>query len=165
MDDFQDALRARLERNVELEQERQDAEQQQLRDERGRAEREASRAEARSQARGRRHAELVERLQALLGQLEAEAAESVVSRSGWSESGEEFVSEVTTVRRTPRRTLLIELDRDDDEVLARWTSEVGDSIEMWRLLDFSPQLLDELVLQVVDDELWHSASRPPAFPS
>lgn len=164
MDDFQDALRARLARNVELEHERHDAEQQRLRDEQERAERDAGRAEARSQARARRHAELVERLRALLGQLEAEAAESVVSRSGFSETGEEFVTEVTTVRRTPRRTLFIELDRDDDEVLARWTSEVGDSIEMWRLLDFAPEVLDELVLQVVDDELWHSASRPPAFP-
>ncbi|MDP9021746.1 MAG: hypothetical protein M3N57_03415 [Actinomycetota bacterium] len=164
MDDFQDALRARLTRNVELEHERQNAEQQRLRDEQERAERDAGRAEARSQARARRHAELVERLRALLGQLEAEAAESVVSRSGFSETGEEFVTEVTTVRRTPRRTLFIELDRDDDEVLARWTSEVGDSIEMWRLLDFAPEVLDELVLQVVDDELWHSASRPPAFP-
>ena len=64
----------------------------------------------------------------------------------------------------PARTLSLELDRDDDEVFARWRSDVGDSLEMWRLLEFSTDMLSELVLQVVDQELWRGRTSPPPFP-
>jgi hypothetical protein len=56
------------------------------------------------------------------------------------------------------------LDRDDDEVLARWNSDVGSSLELWRLLEVEPDIITALVLQIADQELWKDATRPPPFP-
>ncbi|MDQ4130495.1 MAG: hypothetical protein M3133_05830 [Actinomycetota bacterium] len=164
MDGFEDVLKAKLARNAELALEQEQAEREA---ERMRAER-AAEAERREreveQARRARHAELVERLQRLAEQVDITSPEHLVVRSGWSASGEEFMAKVHTIQMRPSRSLLVQLDRDDDQVLVRWSSDIGESVEMWRLLEFSPDMLDELFLQAVDQELWRGRDRPPLFP-
>lgn len=163
MDDFQDRLRAKLDRNVELEQERERTREEFEEFEAARKAEEEERRRRAEQARRDRHAELVDRLQELIGTVQ-ETSENVVVRAGWSDSGEEYVTELSTVQLEPSRTLFVELDRDDDEVLARWTSDEGDAVEVWRLHEFGPDLLQELILQLVDQELWRHGSGTPAFP-
>ncbi|MDX1619591.1 MAG: hypothetical protein R3320_01275 [Nitriliruptorales bacterium] len=163
MTDFEDALRARLERNDRLAEERARAEEEMDRAaERVAAEQEREEAERRRQ-QDERHRELADRLETMVAMIRDSAPDMDV-RAGWSRSGEEYLAKFATTRKRPRRSLTIELDRDDDEVLARWHSAVGDSLELWHLLEFDVQMLEQLVLQVIDDELWSGAKRPPSFP-
>lgn len=165
MTDFQTELAARLARNAELARERADAE-----DEMDRAQRDAAEAAERrerelAQARRDRHAELVEQLTTVANGLKAASPDEFIVRLGWTQSGEEFIAKLSTRKLTPARSLLIELDRDDDEVLVRWHSDVGGALELWRLLEVKPPLLAELVLQVADQEMWKGLQAPPPFPS
>ena len=84
MADFDDALRARLERNVEVEREREDAEVLLERTERERAEEERRREQATIDARAARHAELVTHLEDLTRRLESASPQQFVSRLGWT---------------------------------------------------------------------------------
>lgn len=164
MSDFERALQAKLARNAELEREREAnlrameeyEEQKQVDEER----RQAELAEQRRQ----RHAELVEALSSATQSLKSASPDWFVVRTGWTESGEEFIAKISTRRTEPARSLFVELDRDDDEVLARWHSDVGDKLELWRLLEADPPLIHELVLQVADQDLWRTRSSPPPFP-
>lgn len=158
-------MRARLQRNEELAQERAQAEEEMDRVIEERKAEEGRRQQELQLARRARHAELVEHLKAVVSQLKQSSPETFIVRAGWSESGEEFVARVSTRGLKPARKLFVEVDRDDDEVLARWTSDVGNSIELWRLLEVSPALLTELVLQVADQELWHGRTSPPPYPT
>lgn len=165
MSDFTDALRRTLDNNEQVDAERAEQRRHQERLAEERRE-ELERQEREQQAlRDARHAELVDHLRSLLGELEASAPQSFVTRGGWTESGEEYVVKAASVQLHPKRSLFIELDRDDDEVLVRWSSSVGESIEMWRLLEFRPDMLRTLLLQLVDQSVWHDASRPPTFPA
>ena len=164
MTDFEAALQAKLARNTELAEQRAAAEVEMDRvkeEQRLAAEREASESRAAQHAR---HAELVDHLTRLLGQLKEASSDTFVVRTGWTPSGEEFIAKVSTRQLEPGRSLFIELDRDDDEVLARWTSDVGNTLELWHLLEVQPDALTELVLQVADPELWRGRSKPPPFP-
>lgn len=164
MNDFESALEAKLARNAEIAKDRADNEAAMKQWE---AQREADRrAEEQQlqQERDDRHAELARHLERVAAQLKQSAPESFVVRMGWTESGEEFVAKLSTRLLEPARSLLIELDRDDDEVLARWNSDIGSSLELWRLLEVDTAILTELVLQVADQDLWRAADRPPAFP-
>jgi len=164
MDDFQAALKQQLERNAELQRRRAEAEQEM--DRARQAAEEQARAEAQRQqdVRNQRHADLVEHLSDVARQLKAAQPESFIVRTGWTESGEEFLAKISTRQTEPSRSLLIELDRDDDQVLARWITGVGNTVELWRLLEVTPAMLAELVLQVADEPLWRSATAPPPFP-
>jgi hypothetical protein len=164
MTDFEAALRARLERNEELARERARAEEQMDRMVVERQTEEERRRRELELARQQRHAELVEHLKTVTSQLKRSSPETFIVRAGWSASGKEFITRLSTRTLEPARTLFIELDRDDDEVLARWTSDLGNSIELWRLLEVSPALLTELVLQIADQELWHGRNSPPPYP-
>jgi hypothetical protein len=165
MNDFERALQEKIARNAELAAQRRAAEHEMDRLEQDR-EAQARRREAELHAaRLTRHAELVEVIQDLTRQLRAASPEAFVVRAGWSASGEEFITKISTRLLEPARSLFVELDRDDDEVLVRWRSDVGSALELWRLLEVSPELLHELILQVADQDLWRSATRPPAFPS
>jgi hypothetical protein len=165
MTDFQENLQARLARNAELAAKRAEAEQEMDRA-KARAEEEEQRRLVRlAEARNERHAELARSCKQLADQLKASAPEQFVVRTGWTSSGEEFITKISTRQLNPGRTLFIELDRDDDEVLARWTTDVGNTIELWRLLEVTPTLLGELMLQIADQELWDRATAPPPFPS
>lgn len=164
IDDFENTLKAKLERNVEVARARQEAERELARREADRRAEEERRRQEQAAARDARHEKLVDHLQVLVGRLEEQATESVDARIGWTASGEEFVAKLTTVQLRPKRSLLIELDRDDDEVLARWHSDVGNAVEMWRLSGFTPEMLTRLVLQLVDEELWHGRTTTPPFP-
>lgn len=164
MSDFEAGLRARLERNEELARERAQAEEEIDRAVEERQAEEERRRRDLELARRQRHAELVEHLKTVTGQLKQSSPETFIVRAGWSASGEEFLARLSTRTLEPARTLFIELDRDDDEVLARWKSDIGNSIELWRLLEVSPALLTELVLQVADQELWHGRNSPPPYP-
>lgn len=164
MSDFESVLRAKLDRNAEMAEERQLAEQEMDRAERERLARQAATDQQLTADQRARHGELVDALSAAARGLKAEAPEDFVVRLGWTESGEEFIAKITTRLVTPARSLFVELDRDDDEVLARWHTDVGDSLELWRLLEVSTVLVQQLVLQVADQELWYGAARPPAFP-
>jgi hypothetical protein len=42
---------------------------------------------------------------------------------GWTQSGEEFIAKISSRTLLPARSLFVELDREDDEVLARWHSD------------------------------------------
>lgn len=164
MTDFESALASRLARNAEIAEERARAEQ-----EMDRVEREKTAAQEREErelreARRARHAELVDGLTAAAKGLKDASPEGFVVRLGWTQSGEEFIAKISTRLLEPARSLLIELDRDDDEVLARWHSDVGNALELWRLLEVTPALLQGLVLQVADQEVWRTAGRPPPFP-
>lgn len=160
MSEFEDALEATLSRNRELEERR------------ARAEAELERAREEEEARERqrvedlraRHAELAEAVRDLAARLKQARPDSFIVRSGWTESGEEFIVRISTRQMRPKRVLFIEVDRDDDEVLARWTSDLGGAIEIWRLREVSREMLAQLVLQVADDEAWRG-DRPPPFPT
>jgi len=165
MTDFQSELAARLARNAELARERAQAEEHMDRAVRERAEAEQRRKVELAEARRARHAELVEQLRTVSQGLKEASPDEFVVRLGWTESGEEFIARISTRKLTPARTLLVELDRDDDEVLARWRTDVGDALELWRLLEVDARLLAELVLQVADQALWRGAVGPPAFPA
>ncbi|MGH8901079.1 MAG: hypothetical protein ACRDYA_05205 [Egibacteraceae bacterium] len=164
MSDFEAGLRARLERNEELARERAQAEEEMDRVVEERQAEEERRQQELRLARRQRHAELVEHLKTVASQLKQSSPETFIVRAGWSASGEEFIAKLSTRTLVPSRTLFIELDRDDDEVLARWKSDIGNSIELWRLLEVSPALLTELVLQIADQEVWHGRSNPPPYP-
>lgn len=165
MSDFEAALAEQLARNAEHAQERAAAEAEL---DRIKAEREASErdeVQRRQDERNARHAELAEHLAAVSAQLKAASPEQFIVRTGWTQTGEEFLAKISTRQTTPARSLLVELDRDDDQVMARWHTDIGNAVELWRLLEVTPALLTRLVLQVADAQLWHAASAPPAFPS
>lgn len=164
MTDFESALQAKLARNAEIARERADAERAMDRARAEAEERERRRAAELAEARKVRHAELAEHLQQLATQLMQASSDAFVVRTGWTESGEEFIAKISTRGLDPARSLIVELDRDDDEVLARWSADVGNSLELWRLLEVEPPLLTELLLQVTDQDLWRGASSPPRFP-
>lgn len=164
MDDFRDALQQTLARNAQVETERREAEQERLRAEEERQQQEEEQRRREQELRNTRHADLVEHLQELLSGLSDTAGEHVVVRGGWTESGEEYVVKMSSVRMRPRRSLFLEIDRDDDEVLARWSSDVGHSVEMWRLGEVSTDMLTGLVLTLMDHQAWVDADRPPPFP-
>lgn len=159
MSDFSDALQARLSNNEELAAQRQqaEAEMERLRQEAEQAERDQD------EARNARHAELATHLKSVADQLKASKPDSFIVRTGWTESGEEFIVKLSTRQMSPKRVLFVEVDRDDDEVVARWTSDLGMAVEIWRLLEVTPAMLTEMVLQVADDAAWRG-ERPPAFP-
>lgn len=164
MTDFEDALRGRLAHNEQLAEEQQRAEREMDRAARERQEEQRRRRARRLEQQRARHTELTDHVQEVMAELEETAAEQVVVRAGWTESGEEFVAKLQTVGMDPRRSLLLELDRDDDEVLVRWRSEVGDSLERYRLTRVTTDMLDELVLSLVDQSLWQLRTGPPSFP-
>ncbi|MEE8602855.1 hypothetical protein [Euzebya tangerina] len=159
MSDFSDALQQRLSRNQKLaaEREQAEAEMDRVREE------EAQRDAALDQAKRDRHAELSAHLQVVAEQLKASKPDSFIVRTGWSASGEEYLARMKTRQMSPKRELYVEVDRDDDEVLARWTSDIGTAIEVWRLLEVTPEMITQMVLQVADDGAW-SGRRPPRFP-
>jgi hypothetical protein len=164
MGEFESALQQKLARNAELRRQRDEAEREfELFEERQReeaAQREAELAESRRV----RHGALVERLTGAAKRLKEADPEGFVVRLGWTESGEEFIAKLTSRLVEPARSLFIELDRDDDEVLIRWHSDVGNALELWRLLEVQPALLEELVLQMTDQDLWRGRTSPPPFP-
>ncbi len=160
MSEFEDALEATLSRNRELEERRARAEAEL---ERAREEEEARERQRMEDLRAR-HAELAEAVRDLAARLKQARPDSFIVRSGWTESGEEFIVRISTRQMRPKRVLFIEVDRDDDEVLARWTSDLGGAIEIWRLREVSREMLAQLVLQVADDEAWRG-DRPPPFPT
>ncbi len=164
MSDFESALQAKLERNAELSQQREAAEREMDRAKAACEEADRRHAAEQADARKTRHAELVAHLERLTGQLKQASPEQFVLRAGWTQSGEEFISKISTRGLNPARTLFVELDRDDDEVLARWTSDVGNSLELWRLLEVGPDDLTQLLLQVADQDVWRNAASPPPFP-
>lgn len=163
MNDFDDALQARLQRNQELAEERERAEEEMDRAAERVEEQQRREAEELRRRQDERHRELADRLEEMVAAIRTTAPEVDV-RAGWSRSGEEYLARFGSTSR-PKRSLTVELDRDDDEVLARWHSDVGDSLELWHLLEFDTGMLEQLVLQVIDDELWSAAKRPPAFPA
>ena len=164
MSDFQENLQARLARNAELAAERARAEEEMDRAKQRAAEEERERQAELARSRSERHAALASSCQDLVDQLKATAPEQFVARTGWTSTGEEYIAKISTRKLHPARTLFIELDRDDDEVLARWTSDVGNTIELWRLLEMTPEMLGEMLLQVADQELWDNATEPPPYP-
>lgn len=164
MSDFETALEAKLARNEELARERAQAEQEMDRVIEERQAEEERQQHTRAEAQRQRHAELVAHLKTVTVALKQSSPGTFIVRTGWTPSGEEFIAKLSTRLLEPSRSLFIELDRDDDEVLARWTSAVGSSIELWHLLEVSPALLTEIVLQVADQELWHGRTSPPPFP-
>jgi hypothetical protein len=165
MTDFEQDLQARLARNAELAAERAKAEEEMDRARRAAEEQERQRQTALAAERNERHATLTSACQKLVDQLKTSAPDQFVVRTGWTSSGEEYIAKISTRQLRPARTLFIELDRDDDEVLARWTTDVGNTIELWRLLEVTPQMLGEMVLQVADQQLWERASAPPPYPT
>ena len=165
MSDFDAALEAKISRNAELAAQRQDAEAKMDRVQAEAAERRAQEEQRRRVRSDERHTELVEHLRTVADALKQASPQDFVVRMGWTQSGEEFIAKITSRRLRPARSLFIELDRDDDEVLVRWHSDLGNSLELWRLLECSPRMLEELVLQAADQDLWRELTRPPAFPS
>lgn len=165
MDDFEAALQARLAANAEIAERHRQAEAEMDKAKADKAEAEARAAAERAQAQRDRHGELVEHLKAVAAQLKASDPEGFIVRLGWTPSGEEFIARISTRQTEPARTLFIELDRDDDEVLARWTGDLGSAIELWRLLEVTPAMLSKLVLDAADQTLWRGARKPPPFPA
>lgn len=164
MSDFESELEARLARNAELAAERARAEAE-LERAREQAEAEARQRELDlAQARREHHAQLAALLERNARRLKDAAQQNFVVRMGWTESHDEFIVKISSRTLTPARTLFIELDRDDDEVLARWTTDIGNTIELWRLLQVEPSMLGELLLQATDQEYWATATAPPPFP-
>lgn len=164
MSDFENALRAKLDRNAELAVLRQQAELEMDRVQQEAAERaQNERAEYRKRS-DERHTILVEHLEKTASALKQASPEDFVVRMGWTSSGEEFMAKITTRTLIPARSLFIELDRDDDEVLARWHSDNGNSLELWRLLEVEPEVIEQLVLQIADQHMWRETNRPPPFP-
>lgn len=164
MSDFESALQAKLARNAELANQREENIAAMQRWEEEREEAEKAEQQRLHEARNARHAELAAHLQKVADQLKQSAPEAFVVRMGWTESGEEFIAKLSTRLLEPARSLLIELDRDDDEVLARWHSDVGSSLELWRLLEVDEDTVTAMVLQVADQDQWRDAKRPPPFP-
>lgn len=158
-DEFREALQQRLDANADLARRRRDAEAEMDRALQAQAEQDAAEVEA---IRAH-HARLSAHLQRVADQLKASRPESFIVRTGWTQSGEEFIAKMTTRQMSPKRSLFVEVDRDDDEVLARWTSDIGNAVEIWTLREVSETMLTELVLQVADDAAW-TGRRPPAFP-
>ena len=156
---FRDALDAKLAANADLAAQRRAAEEEMDRV----REAEEVAAQALEASKRERHAELAAALKELADQLKASRPDSFIVRTGWTESGEEFVAKMSTRQMSPKRSLFVEIDRDDDEVLARWTTDLGNAIEIWRLLEFTPDMLAALVLQVADDSAW-TGTKPPPFP-
>ncbi|MGI8574975.1 MAG: hypothetical protein ACR2MA_06460 [Egibacteraceae bacterium] len=165
MSDFEAELARRLSRNEELAEERAAAEEQMDRVVAEQAEARARAAREREQAQREQHSQLASFLRERAEQLKQAAPDTFVLRMGWTESGEEFIVKLSTRTLSPSRSLFIELDRDDDEVLVRWHSDVGNSLELWQLLEASTDLLGTLLLQFADQETWRGAERPPAFPT
>ena len=165
MTDFEAALQQQLAANAELARQRQDAEAEMDRAKAAMEEQAIAEAARQQDERNAHHAALAEHLGRLAAQLKAASPETFIVRTGWTESGEEFLAKISTRQTRPARSLLVELDRDDDQVLARWNTDVGDSVELWRLLEVSEELLTKLVLQVADEPLWRRATAPPLFPS
>lgn len=165
MTDFEDSLRAKLARNAELAAQRVEAEREMDRAKQRAEEAERRRLAELAEARNERHTQLAASCKDLAGQLKASAPDQFIVRTGWTSSGEEFIAKISTRQLTPARTLFIELDRDDDEVLARWTTDVGNSIELWRLLEVNEDLLGQLILQIADQQMWDRATAPPPFPA
>lgn len=165
MTDFEQSLQARLARNAELAAERAKAEEEMDRARAEAEEQERRRQADLSAARSERHAQLATACQDLVDRLKASAPDQFVVRTGWTSTGEEYIAKVSTRQLRPARTLFIELDRDDDEVLARWTSEVGNTIELWRLLQVTPEMLGEMLLQIADQAAWDDATAPPPYPT
>lgn len=163
-EDFEQALAAKLSRNAELREERAQAEEEMDRAQREAAERAAAERERDRKARDERHAELVDALQPAAQRLKDAEPQEFVVRLGWTDSREEFIAKISTRTVEPARSLFVELDHDDDEVLARWHSDLGEALELWRLLEVTPDMLHQLVLQAADHELWRSLERPPPFP-
>lgn len=164
MSDFETVLRAKLARNAELAEEHAQAEREM---DRAAAERQAEEEHQRRElqaAQRQRHGALVEHLLTVAQTLKQSSPDEFIVRTGWTQSEEEFIAKLSTRGLDPARSLFIQLDRDDDEVLARWTSAVGTSIELWHLLEVDPTLLTELVLQLADQELWKGRTTPPPFP-
>ncbi|HUG84167.1 MAG TPA: hypothetical protein VMM13_06360 [Euzebya sp.] len=160
MSDFSDALQERLTANADLARQRAAAEEEMDRE---RREAEAAAAQQ-DQSQREQHALLAAHVADLADRLKASRPDSFIVRTGWTESGEEYIAKMTTRQMSPKRSLFIEVDRDDDEILARWTSEIGNAIEIWRLMDVTPAMLTLLVLQVADDSAW-TGRRPPPFPT
>lgn len=165
MTDFEQDLQARLARNAELAAKRAKAEEEMERARQAAEEQKRQQQEALAEERNERHTALTSACQKLVDRLKASAPDQFVVRTGWTSSGEEYIAKISTRQLRPARTLFIELDRDDDEVLARWTTDVGNTIELWRLLEVSPEMLGEMVLQVADQQLWERASAPPPYPT
>lgn len=164
MTDFEAALQAKLARNAEIAAERHAAEAR-MDEAKAAAEDAARRRQAELfEQRRERHAELAAHLRTVADQLKAASPEAFIVRMGWTESGEEFIAKISSRTLTPARTLFIELDRDDDEVLARWTTGLGNSLELWRLLEVTTDMLTEMLLQAADQDLWRQATAPPSFP-
>ena len=165
MTDFEAALQEQQARNAQLAQQRVEAEQEM--DRAVEAKREAERAEAARQLRLRHdhHRELADHLGTLAAQLKASAPETFIVRTGWSTSGEEYRAKISTRKTSPSRSLLLDLDRDDDQVMARWNSEIGNTVELWRVMDVTTAMLTELLLQIGDESLWARAAAPPPFPA
>lgn len=164
MSDFEQALASKLSRNAELHEQREQAEKEMDRAQREAKEQAAAEEAEQQAARDKRHDELVTALRSAAEGLKQADPEGFVVRLGWTESGDEFIAKVSTRLMTPSRSLFVELDHDDDEVLVRWHSELGDALELWRLLEVEPDVLQQLVLQAADQEMWRDLERPPPFP-
>lgn len=164
MTDFEQSLQARLARNAEIAAERAKAEEEMDRARQQAEERQREHEQQLARSRNERHAELAEACQHLVDQLKASAPDQFVVRTGWTSTGEEYIAKISTRQLRPARTLFIELDRDDDEVLARWTTDVGNTLELWRLLEVTSAMLGAMLLQIADQELWDRATAPPPFP-
>ena len=165
MTDFEAALAEQLSRNADLAAQRKQAEADM---DRAVAEREAAarqQAQREQDERNARHAELADHLGTVAAKLKAASPDSFIVRTGWTSSGEEFLAKISTRQTRPARSLMVEVDRDDDQVMARWTTDVGNSVELWRLLEVTPAMLSQLVLQVADEGLWRTGGSPPPFPS
>lgn len=164
MSDFESALQAKLARNAELAEERIRAEAEMDRAKEQSEEAERQRLEDERHDRSDRHAGLAARLEQLCAQLKQASPDNFIVRTGWTASREEFIAKISTRQLAPARTLFVELDHDDDEVLVRWSGDVGSKLELWRLLEFTPEMLGALVLQVADQDYWRGADTPPEFP-
>lgn len=165
MSDFESALQAKLDRNAEIARERAAAEQRMDEAKAAAEEAERRRLVELAESRRARHEELAAHLKAVADGLKAASPDTFVVRMGWTQSGEEFIAKLTSRGLNPARSLLIELDRDDDEVLVRWRTDLGDALELWRILEVDRDLLSQLVLQIADQDLWRGAAKPPPFPS
>ena len=165
MTDFEAALAEQLSRNADLVEQRKQAEAEMDRAAAEREEAARQQAQREQDERDAHHAALAEHLGKVAAQLKAASPDSFIVRSGWTPSGEEFRAKISTRQTRPARSLMIEVDRDDDQVMARWTTDVGNSIELWRLLQVTPAMLSQMVLQVADEGLWRTGGSPPPFPS
>ncbi len=165
MSDFEAALAQQLSRNAELAQQRVAAEAEMDRAKQEREDADRQEAARQQDARNARHAELAEHLAQVAAQLKVASPDTFIVRTGWTASGEEFLTKISTRQTTPARSLHVEVDRDDDAVFARWISDLGNPVEMWRLLEVTPEMITQLVLQVADEPFWRTATAPPPFPT